>query len=628
MSGHTATAVPHPAVLEPKPCNLPTRDAFHIAIICALSTEANPVTVLLDHEGHDVVVVHMPGPGLTSAAGVATHLQSTFTNISVCFVVGVCGGVPAPSDGVNILLGDVIIATAVVQTDTGRQYPEGFSRKTGVEDSLGRAGGNIRGFLGKLQSDCVHERLRQKTEESMTKLTSNDPFSKARYPGLDKHVLYPAEYRHKHHDRPCEICDRCDTQHDPVCDVALRSSCDELGCKAASQDTQNRTDQISGTAGDEEGMAAKAVRQELRGLNIHFGRIASSNQASLGSRWKVLAHGRLYAKAVLEEWRDTDRATDERIDGRSMVVSLGSVDRVNPEVGRQTVNGNVFYGSVHYYGQVGLFDEVIHNGKEAIKRSKQSIQHSQEQREAQSNHIDSLMETVEAVGSSLMQLFLGDSFMISSLIALSANYFRELTSTQVALGTRIKETETISEDLHASNDKIQAAMIDVDRKLDELYALLPGQDYATENLSIDDAAPEDPQPPREQVTEEADAGETGVHHTDQVTIVDTNFCPERPTSEATEPLTDQGKEAESSSGHASSPDAVQNQQSKTIQLLKEQLATLEGQKCELSTQLDLSRREVEAQQEALEISEARIRDLEARERETERQRRGSWCSIL
>ncbi|KAL4740616.1 purine and uridine phosphorylase [Aspergillus similis] len=411
MLGHTSPAVAPPAVPGSEPCKPPSREAFHIAIICALSIEANAVAIVLDLEyeasgsiykkplfdantyttgrigRHNVVVVHMPGPGLAEGAAVATHLESTFTNISLCLVAGVCGGVPAPLDKANILLGDVIIATTVVQTDMGRQHPEQFSRKTRAEDSLGRANREIRAFLAKLQSEHVHKRLQLKTEESMAELASNTQFPKARYPGRDKHMLYPGDYRHKHRDRPCEFCDRCDTQHDPACDVALQSSCEELGCKAANQGTWDCMDQSLRAPGDEEDMITETVRQELQRINIHFGRIASSNQVmrsgqhrdEIANREEVIGFemesagtweaiptivvkavadyadshkskdwqpysatvAAVCAKVVLEEWRDTDRATDERI-------SPGSVGRVDQEVGRQTVNGNVFYGPIYY----------------------------------------------------------------------------------------------------------------------------------------------------------------------------------------------------------------------------------------------------------------------------------------
>jgi nucleoside phosphorylase len=54
-------------------------------------------------------------------------------------VVGICGVVPFYEDGHSkrqIWLGDIIISTAVVQYDFGRQYPGRFVRKSALEDSL------------------------------------------------------------------------------------------------------------------------------------------------------------------------------------------------------------------------------------------------------------------------------------------------------------------------------------------------------------------------------------------------------------------------------------------------------------------------------------------------------------
>jgi hypothetical protein len=265
--------------------------------------------------------------------------------------------------------------------------------------------------------------------------------------------------------------------------------------------------------------------------------------------------------------------------------------------------------------QVGSFDDVIHKGAEAIKRSNQSLEHSQEHREAQSNYIDSLMEAVTVAGDLLFKLLLGGpiSYRIN---ALAGNYFGKLSITQDALATQIRETDTISEDLQASNDEIKDAMVDVDLKLDELYVLLFEQDYPTGNLSITEAAPDFLQSPCEQEMEELDAG---------------NIGSERPTIQEGTALIDQGKKFEPLSGPASSPDALPNQQNKNIQHLQQQLAILEDQKCQLQAQLDLIRSEFKAQRTALESSERRIRDLEARERKAEEEKerqRSRWCIIL
>lgn len=234
------------------------------------------------------------------------------------------------------------------------------------------------------------------------------------------------------------------------------------------------------------------------------------------------------------------------------------------------------------------------------------------------------MGAVIAAGELLFRLLLGGPIIISSVNTLAGNYFEKLTITQDALVTHIRETDTISEDLHASNVEVEDAMTKVDLKVDELYALLFGQDYATKNLSID-AVPEVSQYPWKQDMEDSDAGKVEVHYTDHV---NTCFYSERPSSEEARALADQRKKFELSSGPASSPDATLTQQIEIIQLFKQQLAMLAEQKCQLSEQLSLIRLEIKAQQTALEISQARIRDLQAREQENERQRRRAWCSIL
>ena len=104
-------------------------------------------------------------------------------------------------------------------------------------------------------------------------------------------------------------------------------------------------------------------------------------------------------------------------------------------------------------GYVGSFGDVIHRGAEAIKRSNQSLEGSQEHREAQSSYIDTLMESVTAAGKLLFNLLLGGSIN-HRINGLAVNYFGQLTITQDALATQIRETDTISKDLEASNNEI------------------------------------------------------------------------------------------------------------------------------------------------------------------------------
>ena len=57
-------------------------------------------------------------------------------------------------------------------------------------------------------------------------------------------MLFIPEYRHKHQDASsCKECAQCQEKTDPVCEKALESSCEELGCNS----TQLvRRDRLSG----------------------------------------------------------------------------------------------------------------------------------------------------------------------------------------------------------------------------------------------------------------------------------------------------------------------------------------------------------------------------------------------
>ncbi|KAK7932932.1 hypothetical protein LTR80_011551, partial [Exophiala xenobiotica] len=146
------------------------RRGFEIALICALPLEAECVQEVFDKfwedEGkkygkaagdpntytagvigeHNVVLAYMPGMGTTSAAAVAGAMRVSFSNIKLALVVGICGGMPYGADGQEIVLDDVIISQALIQYDFERQYPEGFKRKTGVQETLGRPSPEIRGI--------------------------------------------------------------------------------------------------------------------------------------------------------------------------------------------------------------------------------------------------------------------------------------------------------------------------------------------------------------------------------------------------------------------------------------------------------------------------------------------------
>jgi nucleoside phosphorylase len=229
-----------------------SRDEFAIAIICALTLEAEAVEELFDETydrlgecyrkqpgddnayingrigSHNVVVCYMPGMGIGSAASVASSLKISYKRIEVALVVGICGGTPYPLSGEEIFLGDVIISDSVVQYDFGRQYPCGFERKTGMKDILGRPNRAIRAILASLQARRSRKDLQEKLSRHLQTLQESLP-DWYRPTSVDD-VLFEASYQHKHYGITSATCLCLDDMSEDICKSAVNSTCTRLGC--------------------------------------------------------------------------------------------------------------------------------------------------------------------------------------------------------------------------------------------------------------------------------------------------------------------------------------------------------------------------------------------------------------
>jgi nucleoside phosphorylase len=155
------------------------RNDFETAVICALSIEADAVITVFDHTweysygkletdtntytagrigSHDVVLTYLPNMGKASAASVAANLRSSFRRVRLCLVVGICGGVPSyKRQGTveEILLGDVIISTGIVQYDLARQLRDRAVRKDDPEHNLHGCSGRSGLFCQRLKEYMV-----------------------------------------------------------------------------------------------------------------------------------------------------------------------------------------------------------------------------------------------------------------------------------------------------------------------------------------------------------------------------------------------------------------------------------------------------------------------------------------
>ena len=171
------------------------RDAFHVAVICALPLEFDAVHDSLDESwdqpgqsfgkapgdpnlyvhgrigGHPAVLTLLAGMGTSTAASAAASMRSSYPHLRLAFVVGVCGAVPEDSrTRSDISFGDVIISKYVVQYDFGRQNEDEFVRKTAVEDTLGRPTKEIRILNQFLETRVGCEQIERRTEEAVGSL--------------------------------------------------------------------------------------------------------------------------------------------------------------------------------------------------------------------------------------------------------------------------------------------------------------------------------------------------------------------------------------------------------------------------------------------------------------------------
>lgn len=232
---------------------------FEIAIICALGVEYDAISLLVDgywdqlddsfygkadgdtnmyrtcHIGKaNVVLVRLPAMGKVSAAMAATSLSMSFRGLKLVLVVGICGGVPFPGKGEEMLLGDVAVSNSAIQYDLGRRFPDTFAAKEGPRDSLRKLPRSADNLVTFLQSAEIREDAEAEAAEILHQLQAKGiGFSQWQwqYPGARSDRLFQSDFHHKHHrylpsmENRC----RCYTSSD-ACSISRSLSCREAGC--------------------------------------------------------------------------------------------------------------------------------------------------------------------------------------------------------------------------------------------------------------------------------------------------------------------------------------------------------------------------------------------------------------
>ncbi|KAM0548171.1 hypothetical protein ACHAPJ_009969 [Fusarium lateritium] len=366
-----------------------SREDFQIAIVCALALEYNAISHIIDEfwdestlgrsagdpntyffgriVDSNVVLVLLSGMGKVSAASATASLRSSFPNIELVLVTGICGGVPKPHANEELVLGDVIISKAVVQHDLGR-HPDKFETKDILDDCLGRPTRNIRNFIALFETDRARDRLEEKAALHLRDLQSRAKgkcrAANYQYPGADKDHLFNASYCHSHH----LACGTCSDSSDSVCEASRKLSCRELGCdekqlvqrdRLMSKDTQDPFVFIghlgSGDtvikSGEERDRLAKAhslIAFEMEGAGVWdeipciiVKGVCDYADSHKNKDWQNFAAATAAAvsKALIEEYPKTDKPS------KPVVGSAGSGGGGGDDGGRAPVSGPVFHGT-------------------------------------------------------------------------------------------------------------------------------------------------------------------------------------------------------------------------------------------------------------------------------------------
>ncbi|KAH7320727.1 hypothetical protein B0I35DRAFT_450457 [Stachybotrys elegans] len=195
-----------------------THEHYTIAWICAIPRELKAAIAVLDqkHDGlpripgdnneyivgsigrHHVVMTCLRLEyGKVNAAKVSTDLMRSFPNIKATLMVGIGGG--APSDDVDLRLGDVVVGTSVVEYDLGKATPSGHfeaKRRPKVPAELLRAAVAVTQAQQSHQGRCSDRMLQ----------VLQTRFHEDVHPQLPDRLFCP-KYIHPDNVLGCDTCD-------------------------------------------------------------------------------------------------------------------------------------------------------------------------------------------------------------------------------------------------------------------------------------------------------------------------------------------------------------------------------------------------------------------------------------
>ena len=232
-----------------------SRDEFEIAIVCALKVEYDAVSLLVDEfwdgtsgSSYDeapgdpnlyragrigkvnVVLVLLSDMGKATSASSTTSLAMSYSGLKLMLLTGICGGVPRTRTVPELILGDVVISSSVIQYDLGRQFPDQFAMKDNPTDILRRPQRSIRNLVSIVDTGLERNAVEERTGHLLWELQQKS--AEYKHPGADKDLLINASSHHRHRgpQPPKDPCMCHSSDVGAVCEESRGMSCETLGC--------------------------------------------------------------------------------------------------------------------------------------------------------------------------------------------------------------------------------------------------------------------------------------------------------------------------------------------------------------------------------------------------------------
>ncbi|EGY19154.1 hypothetical protein VD0002_g42 [Verticillium dahliae] len=234
-----------------------SRNDFEVAIVCALPLEFDAASILIDEcwdedggrygrapgdQNHyvtgrvgntNVVFLLQPRMGKAVAARAAEGLRFSYPRLRLVLLTGICGGAPTSTNGEEVVLGDVVISTNVIQYDLGTQNPDGFATRDKSEDALIPLPTDLQNMVDHLEAKGrprLQNRVKTVLQELQKKALAQRRDSSYDHPGAQRDQLFRADYIHKHHLGSSCICANNQRGTDPICAASRKLACGLTGC--------------------------------------------------------------------------------------------------------------------------------------------------------------------------------------------------------------------------------------------------------------------------------------------------------------------------------------------------------------------------------------------------------------